>query len=137
MKTLDMRFIRYLNLFEQVTRVRTKNCFSYNNLIIFAVPAPFVSRAIGEQGRNIKQMSEILGKKIKVIKAPQGFQDLREFIHSIIQPIRIKNIENTNGELVIVAGRNKAALIGRNKARVEEMRDILDQYFGIKSVRIA
>ena len=29
-KTIDMQEMRYLNLFEQITRVRTRFCFKYN-----------------------------------------------------------------------------------------------------------
>ena len=65
--TIDMREIRYLNLFERVTGVRTKDCFFYNNMILFAVPPGFVSKAIGENGKNVRQIAETLGRKIKII----------------------------------------------------------------------
>lgn len=137
MKTLDMRFIRYLNLFERVTRVRTKNCFVYNNTIIFLVPESFMSRAIGENGKNVRQISEIIGKKVKIVRCPEGINDMRIFISAIIEPIQFKELNIGKDELVIVAGRNKAAMIGRNKTRLEEMKNIIEQYFGIKNVRIA
>ena len=134
MKTLDMQFIRYLNLFEKITRVSTKNCFSYNNIIIFGVPPAFISRAIGEGGRNIKKMSEILGRKIKVIPFP--CRNIYEFICKIIEPLRFKSLEMTEKEVIINAGRqSKAALIGRNKQRLEELNDIVKEYYN-KEVRI-
>jgi NusA-like KH domain protein len=134
MKTLDMQFIRYLNLFERMTRVRTKNCFSYNNIIIFGVHPALVSRAIGENGKNIRQMSEILGKKIKVIAFPS--RNIYEFICKIIEPIKFKSLEMNNNEVIINAGRqSKAALIGRNKQRLEELSEIIKEYYG-KDVRI-
>ena len=58
-KIIDMQLMRYLNLFERVSRVRTKNCAMYNSNIIFFVDARDVSRAIGENGMNIKRISEI------------------------------------------------------------------------------
>jgi len=129
-----MQFIRYLNLFEKITRVSTKNCFSYNNIIIFGVPPAFISRAIGEGGRNIKKMSEILGRKIKVIPFP--CRNIYEFICKIIEPLRFKSLEMTEKEVIINAGRqSKAALIGRNKQRLEELNDIVKEYYN-KEVRI-
>ena len=129
-----MQFIRYLNLFEKITRVRTKNCFSYNNIIIFGVQPILVSRAIGEHGNNIKQMSEILGKKIKVVPFPS--RNIYEFICKIIEPLKFKSLEMTDKEVVINAGRqSKAALIGRNRQRVEELNEIIKEYYG-KDVRI-
>jgi len=134
MKTLDMRFIRYLNLFEKITRVTTKNCFEYNNAIVFAVHPSLISRAIGEQGNNVKEMSEILGKKIKVISLP--FRGIENFIESIVSPIKFKSIEISGKEIIINAGKqSKAALIGRNKIRLEELNNVAKEYFD-KEIRI-
>ena len=77
MKTLDMQFIRYLNLFERASGVRTSNCFEYNSVIIFAVPVALVSRAIGENGNNAKNLREVIGKNIKIIAIPG---DIEKFI---------------------------------------------------------
>ena len=128
MKTLDMRFIRYLNLFEKITRVTTKNCFEYNNAIVFAVHPSLISRAIGEQGNNVKEMSEILGKKIKVISLP--FRGIENFIADIVSPIKFKSIEVSGSEIIINAGKqSKAALIGRNRVRLEELNNVAKEYF--------
>ena len=129
-----MRFIRYLNLFERVTRVRTKNCFEYNNAIVFAVHPSLVSKAIGEQGRNIKQLNEILGKKIKVISLP--CRNVYDFISQVVDPIKFKSLDVQENEVIINAGRqSKAALIGRNKTRLEELNNVVKEYFN-KEVKI-
>ena len=128
MKTLDMRFIRYLNLFEKVTRVRTKNCFMYNNTLIFVTPREMISRAIGENGQNVRRLSEIIGRKIKVISFAQD--NVYEFIERVVEPIRFKSIEISHDSIIINAGKqSKAALIGRNKARLDELNHIVKEYF--------
>ena len=58
--TIDMQDIRYLNLFNKITRVSTRFCFKYNEMIIFCVPKQLISKALGERGKNIKQINEIL-----------------------------------------------------------------------------
>ena len=137
-RTLDMKFIRYLNLFERVTKVRTQHCFFYNFTIVFLVPRSQVARAIGEGGRNIKKLSQILEKKVKIISIPLGKEDMHRFVLDIIYPVRFKNIEvKDNGVLISAGMQSRASLIGRNKRRLNEMREILEQYFGIKEVRIA
>jgi len=137
-RTLDMKFIRYLNLFERVTKVRTQHCFFYNFTIVFLVPRSQVARAIGEGGRNIKKLSQILEKKVKIISIPLGKEDMHRFVLDIIYPVRFKNIEvKDNGVLISAGMQSRASLIGRNKRRLNEMREILDQYFGIKEIRIA
>ena len=135
-KTIDMQVMRYINLFAKVSKISSKHCFIYNNAIIFVVPASKVSQAIGENGKNIKKMSEILDKKVKVVLLPKGIEDAEKFITTIIYPIEIKNIEIQDGYLIINAGmQSKAMLIGRNKRRLKEMRKIINNYFG-KELRI-
>ncbi len=65
--TLDMQDIRHLNLFGKITGVNTRFYFVYNGTLIFCVPNQLVSKAIGEGGKNVKRMSEVLRKKIKII----------------------------------------------------------------------
>jgi len=136
-RTLNMQFIRYLNLFEKTTNVRTEHCFSYNNGIIFVVPREKISKSIGERGKNVKKLSEILGRKIKMIASPLGKWDIERFILAIIHPVKCKSIQIEVDKVIINAGmQSKAAIIGRNKTRLNEMKNILDEYFGIKEVRI-
>ncbi len=130
-QTLDMRFIRYLNLFERVMGVRSKNCFFYNNYVIFAVPSSLVSKAIGEKGKNVKKLMPILGKKIKIVALPKSIEDTERFISEIVGPVQFKNLEITQKEIIISASKqSKAALIGRNKVRFNELKKIINEFFG-------
>ena len=136
-KTLDLKFIRYVNLFNKITRIRTKHCFEYNNALIFAVPKRFVSQAIGPNNINLERLSQIIKKRIKIAAIPEAKEDLENFISIIIRPVRFKAVEIIENEAIITAGsQNKAALIGRNKVRLDEMKNILGQYFEVKKVRI-
>ncbi|SRR3990167_7757952 len=135
-KTIDMQEMRYLNLFEQITRVSTRFCFKYNENIVFCVPKQLVARSIGENGRNIREMGNILGKRIRVVAAPNGLQDAENFIKAIISPLTIRDFHITDTGIVVGGGRNKAALIGRNKRRLLEMQKIVSDFFG-KEFRIA
>jgi len=133
--TINMQEIRYLNLFEKIMRVRTRFCFRYNDAIVFCVPKKLMAKAIGEGGKNIKKMSQILGKKIKVVAVPNGISDAEIFIRAVINPVTFKNIEIKNNEIMVTAGASKAALIGRNKRRFLEMQKIVKDFFG-KEFRI-
>ena len=135
-KTIDMQEMRYLNLFERITGVTTRFCFKYNENIVFCVPRHLVSRAVGEGGRNIRKLSEILGKRIRVIAAPHGISDSENFIKTIISPLTIKDFQLKENEIIAGAGKNKAALIGRNKRRLLEMQRIVSDFFS-RDFRIA
>ena len=78
--TINMQFIRYLNLFEKVCKVSTTSCFVYNNVIIFSVPKSVVSKAVGKSGANMKKLGGILRKRIKVIAAPKGDETIEKFV---------------------------------------------------------
>lgn len=127
---IDMKDIRYLNLFRNITNINTRYCLHYNNSLIFAVPKNSVSRAIGKNGTNVKKLSEILGRKIKIIPNPKGIEDLRSFVENIVNPVMFKDIEIVENEIVLTAGsQNKASLIGRDKKRLLELKLILKDYF--------
>ena len=137
-KTIDMREMRHLNLFEKITRIHTRFCFNYNDYIFFCVPHGLISRAVGENGKNVRQIHEILGKRIKIISQPQGqgISDIQMFVKQVVSPVTFKDIIVSNNEIIITAGsQSKAALIGRNKRRLLEMQKIIKDFFG-KGLRI-
>ena len=130
-KTIDMQVMRYINLFSRISKISPNHCFIYNATAIFVVPESKISQAIGENGKNIRKMGEIIQKKIKVVALPHGIEDAEKFISSIIYPAQMKSVEIKDNFLIINAGsQNKAMLIGRNKVRFEEMKRIIKNYFG-------
>lgn len=135
--TISMQDMRYLNLFGQITRVNTRFCFIYNDTIYFCVPKNLISRAIGEEGRNVREMHEIIGRRIRIIPMPLGIFHVRPFIEAIVSPITFKNVVADGNEIVLTAGttQNKAMLLGREKRRLLEMQGIIRNFFG-KEFRI-
>lgn len=129
--TINMQDMRYLNLFRRITGISTRHVFRYNEMIIFCVPKNMISKAIGSEARNIKRISEILGKRIKVIPLPLGIYHARQFIQAIVSPVEFKDLEIKDNEMILNAGSmSKAALLGRNKRRLCEMQKIIKDFFG-------
>lgn len=138
-KTIDMLFIQYINLFERIVGVRTKHCFVYNGIVFFVVQQEFLSRAIGENGLNVRKLAEKLRKKIKIIPAPDGIKDIEKFISSIVYPIQFKRATyNEEGKEVTIEAplQSRAMLIGRDRKKQEELLKILEDYFGTKKIKI-
>ena len=134
--TIDMQGMRYLNLFSKITKVTTRHFFKYNETLMFCVPRPLLSRALGRNGENLRKMGEILKKRIRILAMPNGIEDAEQFVRSIISPVEFKEFENKEDQIVITAGsNNKAALLGRNKRRLNEMREIINDFFK-KEVKI-
>jgi len=128
---LDMQDIRHLNLFSQITKINTRFCVNYNGTLIFCVPKSLVKTSLGENGRNIKRISEILNKKIRVIPIPRGNEDIKMFIEEVIKPLTFKNMEIKKEEVIINSSniQNKAALMGREKKRLSELQKAVREYF--------
>ena len=128
--TIDMQDMRYLNLFGKITRVSTRFCFKYNEALVFCVPKKLISKALGKNAENAKQMNKILGKRIKIIAVPRDIKDAKIFISAIVSPVTFKELEITPDEIKLTAGnQSKAALIGRNKRRFLEMQKIVRDFF--------
>ena len=128
--TFDMQDLRYLNLFAQITRVNTRYFFEYNNMLVFCVPKNLVKKALGQNAENLKKMSGIVGKRIRVVAQPDGIENAKEFIERIVSPLTFNNLEITADEIIMIAGRmNKALLIGREKKRLNEMKNIVKYFF--------
>ncbi len=131
-RTINQEDIRHLNLFGTITRVNTRFCFRYNQMIVFCVPIRELSKSIGQSGKNIHELRRILGKKIRIIPQPRGIQDAKQFIENIVKPVMFKNLEVEDNEILIESGgmQNKAMLLGRNKQRLLEMQGIIKDFFG-------
>ena len=141
-KVFDMQFIRYINLFGKVTRVIAKHCFSYNNTLVFIVAKNQIEQSIGKENSNLRKLSEILGKRIRVIAEPHSRKDIESFVKVLVSPVQfdsleiVKNSEGSEEVLIKADLQGRSMLIGRNKARLEELKQIMEQYFEIKNVRI-
>jgi NusA-like KH domain protein len=133
MAIIDMQAMRYINLLDKVSNVKTRRCFIHNNTIFFAVNRKLVSRAIGSSAVNIKKIQEQIGKKVKIINEPSGREDTKRFIQDIVSPVKFKSQEIKDGTLIITAGNNqsKASLIGRDKRRFEELKKIVQDFFSL------
>ena len=132
MNIIDMKLMRYINLLDRISRVKTRKCFVYNNIIVFAVPREMMSQAIGPGASNIMRIQEQLGKRVKIVLEPRGIEDAQNFVREIVSPVRFKSLELKEGILILNAGStSKAALIGRNKKRLEELSEIIMNNFGL------
>ena len=133
-----MQTMRYINLLERVARVRATKCFVYNNTIYFTIPSSSFSRARGIDARATREISEQLGKRIRIIcDCGDDVHSIAKFIEDIVSPAGFASLEIHDGVYFITAGsRERAAtLIGRNKTRLNELNAIMQSYFG-KEVKI-
>jgi NusA-like KH domain protein len=131
--TIDMKDLRHINLFGKITKISTRYCFNYNDIIMFCVPKSKISQALGNRGENLKKISDVLKRRIRILPIPRGVEDAETFIQSIINPVTFKEIQITPEEIIVTAGpQSKAALLGRHKRRLSEMQEIVKDFFGLQ-----
>ena len=132
MTVIDMKAMRYINLLDKVSHVKSRSCFMYNNAVFFPVSKNLVSRAIGPSAVNIRKIQESIGVRVKIISEADGDGDVKRFVEEVVSPVKPREIEIKDGVLLITAGnmQNKASLIGRDKRRFEELKHIVHDYFG-------
>jgi NusA-like KH domain protein len=131
MAIINMQEMRYINLLDRTSHVKTRRCFVHNNTIFFAVSHIDLSKAIGPGAVNVRKIQEQLGKRVRIIAEPKDDSDVKRFIEDIVSPVRIKSIEAKDGVMTLTSGntQNKAILIGRNKRRYEELKRIVKEFF--------
>jgi hypothetical protein len=130
-KTINMQEMRYLNLFEKITRIDTRFFFNYNETLMFCVPKFKLSQALGRNTENLKKLSDILKKRIRVLANPRGIEDIESFIKAIVAPVEFKELNIRGDEVILTTGsQSKASLLGRNKRRLMEMKEIVRDFFG-------
>lgn len=129
-KKIDMEDLRHLNLFEKITKCRATSCFEYNNIVFFCVRKKDLYKSIGKNAENLKKISKILSKRVKVIKEIKDLNKIRDFIESIVSPITFREIKVKGNEIILSASReNNSMLIGRNKKKLFEMQKIIKNLF--------
>ncbi len=120
----------HIQLFEKITKISTRYTFVYNNILFFCVPKNQISKAIGKEAVNVKKISSIAKKRVKILALPKEDKEIKSFVESIVSPIQFNDIEIKPTEVILTAGaQSKAALLGREKRRLKEMEKIIKDYF--------
>ena len=136
--TLTDDTMRFITLFENVTRAQALDCLDKGELLIFVVPKKQVGLAVGKQGENIRKLKDMMKKNIEVV----GFsRDLEAFLRSIFHNYRVKNVtiqekgEVTYAKVAVDPGQ-KGRAIGRGGTNLRLAREIVNRYFDRTEITI-
>jgi len=115
--TLDTNAIQSIQIFERLTHARCKDYILQETMSFFIVEPDNIGKAIGKQAVHIKQLEQVLRKKIRIIEyAPE----LKQFVQNVIAPLRIDNFEEHDGVVLLAAKdlKTRGMLIGRNASHL-------------------
>ena len=123
--------IGFINLFENLTKARVKDCYISKDEVIFIVHEGEAGKAIGRDGVNIKKATNLLKKKIKVVE----FSDEpTKFVENMIAPQK-GNVYMKDEKTIIVEGKGarfKETVLGRERQNLKELQDIVSNYFDVR-----
>jgi|SRR3989344_3936845 len=131
----DAEIMKYIALLENIGKVRIRDLFLHNNMIVCVVDKSSVSILVGQEGKKIKKIQNMLNKKVKVIAYSD---DVKDFVKDFIYPIKADSIEEDNEGLTIHCrdSRTKGLLIGRERRSLTDLQNVVSRYFKVESIKV-
>ena len=131
--TLDS--INNINIFENLTGAKVKDCFSENGKLVFLVEEGNVKLAIGKNGSNVKRVSKVLKKDIKIIAFSA---EVCKFVSNLIYPNKADEI-NLEGKIVTITVSDnviKGRIFGRSRENLKRINSVVKNYFDVEDVKV-
>ena len=133
--------LRLISLFQSITSATARDCVLDDKMdrVIFIVNKGQMGLAIGKGGATIKQLQNVVAKKIELVEYSD---DACEFIRNIlnsdmIDQVKInERIDGTKQAVVLVDAKKKGVVVGREGRNAEKARLLAKRYFQISNVLI-
>lgn len=131
--------LRYISLFETITKTRVKDCMEAEDKLVFVVDPGHANRAVGRGGENVIRLKNTTGKNIQVIEYSD---EPEEFIKNVfynysVQSVTIENRGNIIHATVTVDPKVKGRAIGKNGRNLKIARDIVNRHHNVQSISVA
>jgi len=131
----DMSAMKFMSLFESITRSKLKDCIIKDTVVLFIVHPNEIGKAVGAKGVNVRKLERILKKKIKIVEfSPEPVN----FIKNLVHPLQVKEITEDEGvyTLAPVDLKTRGMLIGRNASNLRAYEEIVRRYFPVKELKV-
>lgn len=131
----DMTAMKFMSLFESITRAKLKDCIVRENMILFIVHPGEIGKAVGSKGVNVRKLERALNKKVKIVEfSPEPVN----FIKNLIHPLQVKEITEDEGvyTLTPLDLKTRGMLIGRNASHLRAYEDVVKRYFPVKELKV-
>ena len=132
---LTLESINNINLFENLTGAKVKDCFSEEGVLIFLVEEGNIKRALGKNNENINRVSKILKKEVRIV----GFSnDVCKFVSNLIYPNKADNV-GLDGKVVIITAEDvgvNGRIFGISRENLKKINAIVRNYFDIEEVKV-
>ena len=133
--------LRLISLFQTISSASARDCIVDDKMerVIFIVNKGQMGLAIGKGGATIKQLQNVVSKKVELVEYSD---DASEFIRNILNSEMVNDIkitERSDGSkqaVVFVDPKRKGVVVGREGRNAEKARLLAKRYFQISNVLI-
>jgi N utilization substance protein A len=133
--------LRLISLFQTISSASARDCIVDDKMerVIFIVNRGQMGLAIGKGGATIKQLQNVVSKKVELVEYSD---DASEFIRNILNSEMVNDIkinERSDGSkqaVVFVDPKRKGVVVGREGRNAEKARLLAKRYFQISNVLI-
>ena len=130
--------MRYITLFEDVTRAQALDCIDKGDLVIFIVPRKQLGLAIGKQGENVRKLKDMMKKSIEVVGFSRNLESfLRSIFHNYkVTGVKVEEKDNVSYARVAVDPSQKGRAIGKGGSNLRQAKEIVNRYFDRTEITI-
>lgn len=133
--------LRLMSLFQSVTSVTARDCVVDDKMerVIFIVNRGQMGLAIGKGGATIRQLQNVVTKKVELVEYSD---DASDFVRNILNPQMVNDVkitQRTDGSkqaVVLVDAKRKGIVVGKEGRNAEKARLLAKRYFQISNVLI-
>ena len=133
--------LRLMSLFQSVTSVTARDCVLDDKMerVIFIVNRGQMGLAIGKGGATIRQLQNVVTKKVELVEYSD---DASDFVRNILNPQMVNDVKITHRNdgskqaVVLVDAKRKGIVVGKEGRNAEKARLLAKRYFQISNVLI-
>jgi N utilization substance protein A len=130
-----------MSLFQSITSVTARDCVVDDKMdrVIFIVNKGQMGLAIGKGGMTIRQLQNVVAKKVELVEYSE---DASDFVRNILNPQMVNDVkitQRTDGSkqvVVLVDAKRKGVVVGKEGRNAEKARLLAKRYFQISNVLI-
>ncbi len=137
--TFDEKTIRYVALFQDLTRTTVVDCVDAEDRLIFVVKEGDIGKAIGKKGENVAKLKRLMNKDIHIVEYAD---DPEKFVANVFRNYDVKGVQiEQRGDVthatVTVDTSKKGRAIGKEGRNLRVSRDLIARHHSIQSVSVA
>lgn len=130
--------LRYISLFETVTKTSAIDCMDHEDKLVFIVEKGKANIAVGKKGEHVIKLKELTGKNIQVVEFSD---DPEQFVMNVFhiygpQKVVIEQRGNITHATVTVDPKLKGRAIGKAGRNLRLARDIVNRHHDIQSLSV-